>query len=70
MDSTLSGWGLDYWDAAAKSLRFLRAQWAGKLPTDYDIAWRKPGFVAACNGMGDGGAFAGGGAPPRNNLRA
>jgi hypothetical protein len=64
LKSTPAQWGIDYWDAAMKSLKFLRMQWAGKLPppAQYDIAWRKPGFIDACNGRAEGGSFAGGGA--------
>ena len=61
--STAADWGNDYWDAAAKSLLFYEAQWAGSLPVGYRIAWRQPGFVGACGGRADGGSFSGGGAP-------
>lgn len=55
-------WKRDYWDAAVKSMLFLKAQWAGRLPVAYGVPWRQPGFVGACGGRADGGSFAGGGA--------
>ena len=62
--SSQTDWGSDYWDAAAKSLKFLQAQWAGALPVNYNISWREAGFVGACSGAADGGSFATGGALP------
>lgn len=55
-----------YDDAMEKSLTFLRAQWAGTLPTDYATngnEWRKAGFVDKDNGCPAslGGSFATGG---------
>jgi hypothetical protein len=62
LPSTKLHWRRDYWDAAAKSMSFLKAQWAGRLPVAYGVSWRQPGFAGACGGRADGGSFAGGGA--------
>lgn len=64
-----AAWDIDYLDAMGDSLTFLRAQWAGVLPADYNTVgpgneWRKPGFVEKAAGCPAdlGGNFATGGA--------
>lgn len=63
-----AAWDLPYDDAMQLSLTFLRAQWAGALPVDYNDngpgnEWRVAGFVDKAAGCPAdlGGSFATGG---------
>ena len=66
-----ASWELPYDEAMELSLTFLRAQWAGALPVDYNDngpgnEWRVAGFVEKDAGCPEdlGGSFATGGVLP------